>query len=69
MSHVAHLGSSAFARRYSQNRYYFLFLQVLRYFNSLRIASFDTKPSTWWVPPFGYLRIVEYLLLPVAFRR
>ena len=28
------LGSSAFARRYLQNRFYFLFLRVLRYFNS-----------------------------------
>ena len=33
------LGSSAFARRYQQNRYYFLFLQVLRYFSSLRFPS------------------------------
>ena len=32
-------GSSAFARRYLQNRFYFLFLQVLRYFSSLRLAS------------------------------
>ena len=29
------LGSSRFARRYYGNRYYFLFLQVLRWFNSL----------------------------------
>jgi hypothetical protein len=29
------LGSSQFARRYYGNRYYFLFLQVLRWFNSL----------------------------------
>ncbi len=32
-------GSSAFARRYLQNRFYFLFLQVLRYFSSLRFPS------------------------------
>ena len=30
------LGSSAFARHYSQNRFFFLFLQVLRCFSSLR---------------------------------
>ena len=35
------LGSSAFARRYSRNRYYFLLLQVLRCFSSLRFASYD----------------------------
>ena len=29
------LGSSQFARRYYGNRFYFLFLQVLRWFNSL----------------------------------
>ena len=33
------LGSSAFARHYSRNRSYFPFLQVLRCFSSLRIAS------------------------------
>ena len=33
------LGSSTFARRYLQNRCYFLFLQVLRYFSSLRFPS------------------------------
>ena len=30
------LGSSTFARRYWRNRFYFLFLQVLRWFTSLR---------------------------------
>ena len=38
------LGSSAFARRYLQNRCYFLFLQVLRYFSSLR---FPSKHKSW----------------------
>ena len=33
------LGSSAFARHYLRNRSYFPFLQVLRCFSSLRIAS------------------------------
>ena len=37
------LGSSAFARRYQQNRYYFLFLQVLRYFSSLRFPSYSRR--------------------------
>ena len=31
------LGWSGFARRYSQNHYYFLFLQVLRWFTSLSL--------------------------------
>ena len=34
--HICGLGSSVFARRYSRNRSYFLFLQVLRCFSSLR---------------------------------
>ena len=33
------LGSSRFARRYSGNRIFFLFLQVLRCFSSLRLSS------------------------------
>ena len=28
----------------------------------------DTNSSNWWVAPFGYLRILVYLQLPVAFR-
>ena len=31
------LGSSRFARRYSENRFFFLFLQLLRCFSSLRL--------------------------------
>ena len=27
-----------------------------------------TNSSNWWVAPFGYLRILVYLQLPVAFR-
>ncbi len=34
------LGSSQFARRYYGNRYYFLFLQVLRWFSSLSLAPY-----------------------------
>ena len=33
------MGSSRFARRYSGNRIFFLFLQVLRCFSSLRLSS------------------------------
>ena len=35
------LGSSAFARHYLRNRFYFLLLQVLRCFSSLRLACYD----------------------------
>src|SRR5699024_8281727 len=34
------LGSSLFARRYLGNRFFFLFLQVLRCFSSLRLPRF-----------------------------
>ena len=70
----AGLGSSAFARRYSRNRVFFLFLRVLRCFSSpgsLHAAMYlphDTMGLPWWVAPFGYLRIVGYLHLPEAFR-
>ena len=37
-------GSSAFARRYWRNRSYFLFLQVLRYFSSLRSPPLSRIP-------------------------
>ena len=36
--YVADLGSSNFARHYSQNRFCFLFLFLLRYFNSEGVA-------------------------------
>ena len=63
-------GSSNFARHYSQNRCYFLFLCLLRYFNSTGIASIlDTFSPRMWVFPFGYLRNVAYLQLHEAFRR
>ena len=68
-------GYFLFNRLYLGNRFCFLLLQLLRCFSSLgcpHIAMYllyDIRPSTWWVPPFGYLRISAYLLLPVAFRR
>ena len=68
------LGSSAFARRYSRNRVFFLFLRVLRWFSSPRSLQYamnlriDTMGLPWWVSPFGYPRIVAYVQLPEAFR-
>ena len=68
------LGSSHFARRYSGNRVFFLFLQLLRCFSSLGSLPYvmDWRMDIWgllmWVSPFGYLRIDGYLLLPAAFR-
>ena len=68
------LGSSHFARRYSGNRVFFLFLRLLRCFSSPGSLPYvmDWRMDTWslsrWVSPFGYLRINGYLLLPAAFR-
>ena len=70
----AGLGSSAFARRYSQNRCFFLFLRLLRCFSSpgsppyVMYWRMDTGGVLQWVSPFRYLRINGYLLLPEAFR-
>ncbi len=49
---------------------YFLFLQVLRCFSSLRqpLALQDNWSSTNWVVPFGNPRIKGYLHLPAAYR-
>ena len=68
------LGSSGFARRYSRNRCFFLFLRLLRCFSSPGSPPYtmDSCMDTWslsmWVSPFRYLRITGYLLLPAAFR-
>ena len=68
------LGSFPFARRYSGNRCFFLFLRLLRCFSSPGSLPYvmDWRMDTWslsrWVSPFGYLRINGYLLLPAAFR-
>ena len=64
------LGSSAFARHYSRNHCYFLLLKVLRCFSSLRspLSQIGSRPSVYWVAPFGYPRIYAYLQLPEAFR-
>ena len=68
------LGSFAFARRYSQNRCFFLFLRLLRCFSSpgsLYMAMYS--PYSDWssssrVSPFRNRRVNGYLLLTVAYR-
>ena len=68
------LASFAFARRYSRNRCFFLFLRLLRCFSSpgslpyVMYWRMDDWSSSSRVSPFRYLRINGYLLLPVAFR-
>ena len=69
------LGSSVFARRYSQNRYiFFLFLRLLRCFSSpgsLRTAMdslYGDGGLLRRVSPFRHLRVTGYLLLTAAFR-
>lgn len=66
------LGSFLFARRYLGNRSFFLFLQLLRCFSSLRLPlntlTVFNDASLHRVPPFGYLRVLAYLRLSVAFR-
>ena len=66
--------ASHFARRYYGNRFFFLFLRVLRCFNSPRSPT-TTMHSPWytggtprWVSPFGHLRIKACLRLPEAYR-
>ena len=64
------LGYSPFARHYWGNHCYFLFLQVLRCFSSLRLppTSLDNESSTHWVVPFGNSWIKGYLHLPRTYR-
>ena len=68
------LGSFPFARRYSENRCFFLFLWVLRCFSSpgSLCMTMDLSCSNGgllhWVSPFRNLRILRYLLLPEAYR-
>ncbi len=68
------LGSFPFARRYLGNRFFFLFLRLLRCFSSPGSPPYtiysctDTWSLSMWVPPFRYPRIFGYLLLPAAFR-
>ena len=71
---TAGLGSSGFARRYSRNRCFFLFLRLLRCFSSPGSPPYvmdwrtDDGGFLRRVSPFRYLRINGYLLLPEAFR-
>ena len=68
---MAGLGSSHFARHYSGNHYYFLFLRVLRCFSSPGsppVLLRDNISSRYWVVPFGNLRINSYLRIPAAYR-
>ena len=68
------LGSFPFARRYSENRCFFLFLRVLRCFSSPGSLPYVMywRMDDWGllsrVSPFRNLRITEYLLLPAAYR-
>ena len=64
---AAGLGSSPFARHYSGNRFFFLLLQVLRCFSSLRLRL-CARPSAVQVAPFGYARIDSCLRIPAPFR-
>ena len=68
------LGSFHFARRYFENRVFFLFLRLLRCFSSpgsLRIpmdSEYGDGGLLRRVSPFRYLRVKGYLLLTAAFR-
>ena len=68
------LGSFPFARRYSGNRCFFLFLRLLRCFSSPGSPPYvmdwrmDDTSSSYRVSPFRHLRIKDYLHLPAAFR-
>ena len=71
---AAGLPSSPFARRYSGNRCFFLFLRVLRCFSSpgSPCMPMDSAYSGGVLPrrvsPFRNLRVVGYLLLAAAYR-
>ena len=71
---ISGLASSAFARHYSRNLNWFLFLRVLRCFSSprsLRLTMYSSSDLIffiWVVSQFGDLRIEAYLQLPAAYR-
>jgi hypothetical protein len=68
-----HFGLGCFhsARRYSGNHFCFLFLQLLRCFNSLRwlFLPYFIQVAVLRVAPFGYPRIIARFQLPETFRR
>ena len=64
------LGCFPFAHHYLGNRYCFLFLQLLRCFNSLGSPHQSMYSiGTYWVAPFGHLRLNACFQLPGAYRR
>ena len=68
------LGSFLFARRYSGNRCFFLFLRVLRCFSSpgsphnAMDSRYADRGFLCRVSPFRNLRVDGYLLLTAAYR-
>ena len=67
---VPGLGSCAFARHYLRNRFYFLFLRVLRCFSSPgspQVLAWCRDRSRR-VSPFGHPRVTGHLPLTAAFR-
>ena len=68
------LASFHFARRYFENRCFFLFLRLLRCFSSAGSLPYvmnwrmDDRGLLCRVSPFRHPRIKGYLLLPAAFR-
>ena len=68
------LGSFHFARHYFGNRFFFLFLRLLRCFSSPgspcmpMYSTCSDWSSSRRVSPFRHLRINGHLLLPAAFR-
>ena len=64
------LGFCAFARHYLRNRFYFLFLWVLRCFSSPRSPStiVECRDRSRRVSPFGHPRVNGHLPLTAAFR-
>ena len=68
------MGFSPFARRYSGNRFFFLFLRLLRCFSSPGSPpwAMDSPMGAGGflrrVSPFRHPRILAYLQLPAAFR-
>ena len=61
------LGSFPFARRYSENRVYFLFLRLLRCFSSLRSLPYlmcsDTDDMSFLIPGFPIRKSMAHCLL------
>ena len=68
------LGSPDFARRYFRDRFFFLFLRLLRCFSSpgsLLHAMYlrtGTGGLLQWVSPFRDRWIISYLPIPIAYR-